>query len=650
MPLQDINIGTTANDGTGDDARTWAGKSNANFSYLENLINSLSTEVENAPYADMAALYADQGNQTTGKIQYVLDASAHSAVSSGARHFEYYGTTDQDEDDYRLLSTEESVAILYGADFRTFTIKEINLDSAPISTVDVGGISFEYNNGSGKVTRVIFNLKFSQYVADCETLGKSVSLKLWNKSTGDLHISEVSSYTTLGSYKAVNIEANLTATDLTVGNTLEVTLDVGSTSSGGSSLEYQTEITASTTLDGTQKGLNKVYPVNNASARTITITTGDYVENDVINIERRGQGSVEIIADTGVRIRGVRDGDNRYFINDVNSMVALLCRGGEEFGIIGNLSRGYTGAVTTLSYGTLKENDTAVDVTVIGTGFSSNMLVTVSANATLVSWTYVSNTEITLELTAVGVEDDTVTVTYDNGDVFVDTDAITIASEIDISDYTTWLKFEETSGTTATNEGAASDGTLVGGVTINQTGKVNKSYSFDGTDDYITFTDNLGVTAFPFTIGVIAKASALSGTNPIITTDHASAMSGFNLYFTNAKMGVLIGDGTGTAAEDRRIITTDNDVFSVDTWYIIDVVFNAIDDVDIYVDNDLKASTSSGTGATIDLTDTTEIGRNNRASIYADIELDEIKAWNRALTTDELTEKYDNESAGNPMV
>ena len=41
MPLQNINIGTTANDGTGDDARTWAAKSNANFSYLESLINSV---------------------------------------------------------------------------------------------------------------------------------------------------------------------------------------------------------------------------------------------------------------------------------------------------------------------------------------------------------------------------------------------------------------------------------------------------------------------------------------------------------------------------------------------------------------------------------------------------------------------------------
>lgn len=39
MALQTIDRGTSANSETGDDARTWAGKTNANFLYLEGLIN-----------------------------------------------------------------------------------------------------------------------------------------------------------------------------------------------------------------------------------------------------------------------------------------------------------------------------------------------------------------------------------------------------------------------------------------------------------------------------------------------------------------------------------------------------------------------------------------------------------------------------------
>jgi len=42
MPLQVINIGTTADDGTGDSARIWAQKTNANNTYLEALINAIT--------------------------------------------------------------------------------------------------------------------------------------------------------------------------------------------------------------------------------------------------------------------------------------------------------------------------------------------------------------------------------------------------------------------------------------------------------------------------------------------------------------------------------------------------------------------------------------------------------------------------------
>jgi len=38
MAIQNIDLGVSPNSETGDDARTWAGKTNANFAYLEGLI------------------------------------------------------------------------------------------------------------------------------------------------------------------------------------------------------------------------------------------------------------------------------------------------------------------------------------------------------------------------------------------------------------------------------------------------------------------------------------------------------------------------------------------------------------------------------------------------------------------------------------
>ncbi len=78
---------------------------------FEDLDNKPVFKVIENEYADMTALYADQGNQTDTFIQYVVDASAHPNVTSGDKYFEYLGTIVGDDTDYRLLSNEESAPI-----------------------------------------------------------------------------------------------------------------------------------------------------------------------------------------------------------------------------------------------------------------------------------------------------------------------------------------------------------------------------------------------------------------------------------------------------------------------------------------------------------------------------------------------------------
>ena len=217
------------------------------------------------------------------------------------------------------------------------------------------------------------------------------------------------------------------------GKNLKITLAYeaqANVSGGGGELEYQAEITTSTTLT-TQEGLNKVYPVNSSSDIVITVPQGVYSENDVINFERRGGGSVEFVgANNNVRLRGVRDVENRYFINDEFSWVSLICRGGNEFSIVGRLKGGYTGAVTTSNYTILTDIASPQDVTVTGSGFSNNMLVTLAGNATLNSFTVNNQSECVLNITPSGSDGDLITVEYDNGNVFTDTDAITISGGV----------------------------------------------------------------------------------------------------------------------------------------------------------------------------------------------------------------------------
>ena len=42
----------------------------------------------------------------------------------------------------------------------------------------------------------------------------------------------------------------------------------------GGTLEYQTEITATTTVLSTEKGINKLYPFKNAAPQTVQVNSG----------------------------------------------------------------------------------------------------------------------------------------------------------------------------------------------------------------------------------------------------------------------------------------------------------------------------------------------------------------------------------------
>jgi len=207
---------------------------------------------------------------------------------------------------------------------------------------------------------------------------------------------------------------------------------------GGASIDYEVKITASSTVL-TASHLTGINRFESASAQTATLNGGVFSLNDEIYFTRTGEGTFELVKGTNVRLVGVRDIDNRFFINNKNSWIVAkymeLDGSIEVWEVIGRLKEGYTGAVTVASYTpNLGEGETK-DITVIGTGFSSNMEdPVITGNITLNSWVYVSPTQITLNLTATGVETDTIDITYDNGDLFTDVDAITITNQVFLAD------------------------------------------------------------------------------------------------------------------------------------------------------------------------------------------------------------------------
>jgi hypothetical protein len=75
-----------------------------------------------------------------------------------------------------------------------------------------------------------------------------------------------------------------------------------------------------------------------------------------------------------------------------------------------------------------------------------------------------------------------------------------------------YWKFDETSGTTSYDAVGSNDGTITG-ATINQTGKINTAYDFDGTDDNVSISYPVDYKTGNFSVSLWAIADANSGTD-----------------------------------------------------------------------------------------------------------------------------------------
>ncbi len=181
MPINNINLGSVANDGTGDSARLAGQKINGNFAYLETLIANNSKIRENT-YGNIAALLADQDEQTEGRLQFVSDASADIDVESGYAYYEKLETSTSDlEDDYRKLSDSEA-AIAETGMINKFRITE--LSTTATTSVASGLVNVQYENSGNTVVSILFPQDFSQYLSGMKANDSlyDFSISIFNRS------------------------------------------------------------------------------------------------------------------------------------------------------------------------------------------------------------------------------------------------------------------------------------------------------------------------------------------------------------------------------------------------------------------------------------------------------------------------------------
>ncbi len=142
-------------------------------------------------------------------------------------------------------------------------------------------------------------------------------------------------------------------------------------------------------------------------------------------------------------------------------------------------------------------------------------------------------------------------------------------------------KFDETSGTTASDfSGNGNTGTLVNGP-VWTTGKLNGALNFDGTDDYVVISHNTLFDSTNLTIAFWFYARSVSGgwknlINKVTDDDTA----GWGIGFNNGLLKEFGGNGVAGSVSSGFTASTN-------TWYHAAVTFQG-DSIQFYVDGQPK--------------------------------------------------------------
>jgi len=190
-------------------------------------------------------------------------------------------------------------------------------------------------------------------------------------------------------------------------------------------------------------------------------------------------------------------------------------------------------------------------------------------------------------------------------------------------------KFDEGSGTTATDSAGSNNGTIRGGAAWT-TGRIGGALRFDGSNDDVAFAPVSALAGNSVTVSCWVRLSGLTGVwNPILTQSNAGG-DGYYLYIYEDKptFSLIGGGGAVQAAGPENILWNE--------WYQL-AGTNDGSSIRIYVDGVLK-----GSGSSVGRTGVSSNAYVASASgAYYSGLLDDVRIYNRALSEYEFGESGD---------
>lgn len=191
------------------------------------------------------------------------------------------------------------------------------------------------------------------------------------------------------------------------------------------------------------------------------------------------------------------------------------------------------------------------------------------------------------------------------------------------------------------------NGTINGGVTTNTPGQVCSAYRFNGTNAFVSVPDNnlldkskVSVSAWVrHTSNTFKNWEAILAKGDSAYRLHLNGGCSINTPRTNNGFSYGINSGCSTADIDSNIVPTTNQ------WYHVVGTYNG-STIKIYVDNILKASASYN-GLITSNNFPLYIGANSQqAGRNWTGDIDEVKIFNGALTSQQIDTIYTNEKNG----
>jgi hypothetical protein len=205
-----------------------------------------------------------------------------------------------------------------------------------------------------------------------------------------------------------------------------------------------------------------------------------------------------------------------------------------------------------------------------------------------------------------------------------------------------YYKFDETSGSTADNaEGTASYDGTISGATINQTGKMGKAFSFDGTDDEVQFSSVFGMTNSSCSINLWVNLDGTSKKGAFVTIGKGKALtySGYSVGVGNTTM-----DNTGNNLiilfENVRWFATGSAIGT--GWHMVTLTLSSTGVPQAWIDGSSKG-TSTGTSANNPATES-YIGGYTQGVVNRHVNalIDEVVLWTKELSSTEVTALYNS--------